>query len=33
MVGDGKHWLIREREDYKDIVGKDILPRDVHPDE
>ena len=33
MVGDGKHWLIREREDYKDIVGKDILPKDVHPDE
>ena len=33
MVGDGKQWLIRKREDYGDIVGKDILPSELHPDE
>ncbi|MBP2676504.1 MAG: lysA 2, partial [Deltaproteobacteria bacterium] len=30
MVDDGKHWPIRRRETYDDIVGKDILPDDVY---
>ncbi|MBE0604359.1 MAG: hypothetical protein IH611_12145 [Deltaproteobacteria bacterium] len=30
MVEDGNHWLIREREEYDDIVGRDILPESVH---